>query len=189
MAPSSRDRISVDLRGLKAALVARAQERGVSPSDFVRAALVAALGPRDVPERPAAPRPSRSPERVRLSLRMQRCDSEAVLRAARAVGLTTGDFVAGLVVKAAVLGRPAGAAAHLAALTESCAELATLSRDLRHLTTLLRQGSSRAAQAYRETLDSVNADVHAHLVLATAVVAELRPLLRSSRQRDLVITP
>jgi hypothetical protein len=189
VATSSRDRISVDMRGLKPALIAWAQAQRVSPSDFVRATLVAALGTSDGPDRAAAPRPSQSPDRVRLSLRMQRCDSEAVLRAARDAGLATGDFVAGLLVKAPVLARSAGPAVHLATLTESCAELATLSRNLHHLTTLLREGSTRAAQEYREMLDSVNADVHAHLVLATSVVAELQPLVRSSRQRDSATAP
>lgn len=33
---SSRDRISVDLRGLKAALLAQARAKGVTPSDFIR---------------------------------------------------------------------------------------------------------------------------------------------------------
>lgn len=184
MAPSSRDRISVDLRGLKAALVAASHERGVSPSNFVRNALAAALGPRDATERPVAAKPARSPDRVRLSLRMQRYDAEAVVRAAREAGMALGDFVAGLVMKAPALAGSAGLSARLATLTASCAEMATISRNLHHLTTLLRQGSGRAAQEYREMLDSVNADVHAHLALATAVVAELQPLTRSSRRRD-----
>lgn len=184
MAPSSRDRISVDLRGLKAALLLRSHERGVSPSEFVRAALAATLGPCDSVG-PAAPvQPSRTPDRVRLSLRMQRCDADAVLRAAREAGLPASDFIAGLVAKVPVLASSATPSAHLALLTASCAEVATLSRNLHHLSTLLRQGSSRAAQEYRGMLDSVNADVHAHLTLATSVVAGLQPLIRSSRQRD-----
>ena len=44
MPASSRDRISVDLHGLKAALFDQARVRGVSPSDFVRNALIDALG-------------------------------------------------------------------------------------------------------------------------------------------------
>ena len=47
MAPSSRDRISVDLHGLKAALFERAQALGVSPSDLVRTTLADALGRAD----------------------------------------------------------------------------------------------------------------------------------------------
>ena len=38
MTPSSRDRISVDLRGLRAALLDQARARGVTPSDLVRGA-------------------------------------------------------------------------------------------------------------------------------------------------------
>ena len=47
MAPSSRDRISVDLHGLKAALFERAQSLGVSPSGLVRTTLAEALGRSD----------------------------------------------------------------------------------------------------------------------------------------------
>ena len=43
MAPSSRDRISVDLHGLKAVLFERAQALGVSPSGLVRTILASAL--------------------------------------------------------------------------------------------------------------------------------------------------
>jgi hypothetical protein len=45
MRPSSRDRISVDLHGLKVALLDRAQALGVSPSGLVRTTLAEALGP------------------------------------------------------------------------------------------------------------------------------------------------
>jgi len=44
MTPSSRDRITVDLHGLKAALFERAIALGVSPSALVRKALASTLG-------------------------------------------------------------------------------------------------------------------------------------------------
>mgnify|MGYP006200970465 CR=1 FL=1 len=44
MEPSSRDRISVDLHGLKAPLMERAQAVGLSPSHLVRQVLADALG-------------------------------------------------------------------------------------------------------------------------------------------------
>jgi hypothetical protein len=43
MAPYSRDRLSVDLHGLKAALVERARLAGTSPSGWVRTTLAEAL--------------------------------------------------------------------------------------------------------------------------------------------------
>jgi hypothetical protein len=47
MAPSSRDRISVDFHGLKEALFERAQARGVSPSSRARTTLAKTLGQSD----------------------------------------------------------------------------------------------------------------------------------------------
>ena len=72
MAPSSRDRISVDLHGLKAALFERAQALGVSPSGLVRTALAEALGrseQTDMDRSMPSPQPSNG-DRVRLCLRM-----------------------------------------------------------------------------------------------------------------------
>ncbi len=74
MAPSSRDRISVDLHGLKAALFVRAQALGVSPSGLVRTTLAEALGrPLHVTEYPARCQASHAGDRVRISLRSRTC--------------------------------------------------------------------------------------------------------------------
>lgn len=153
------------------------------PSAFVREALVAALGqdaaielPRDAAEPPAT-------DTVRLSLRLPRRARDALLSAAQTSGLSTGDFVAGLLAQAPALTDGTGATARLAALTASCADLATLSRNLHHLSTLLRQGSGRAAQEYRAMLDEVGANVRTHLALASSVAAELQPLIRPRRPR------
>lgn len=177
MTPSSRDRISVDLRGSRAALIARAREQGVSPSDFVRSTLAAALGGARAEARAASGVRVGVEHRVRLSMRMQRRDIDALRRAARGAGLDLGNFVAVLVERLARADDP-NPAAELAALTASCAELATLSRNLHQLTNLLRQGSVEAALQYRRMLDTIGTDVRAHLDLATAVVAQLRPLVR-----------
>jgi hypothetical protein len=63
----------------------------------------------------------------------------------------------------------------LAALNASCAEISTLTRNLHHLTTLLRQGQVRAALEYREMLDTLGGDVREHLAMAASLLAELRP--------------
>ncbi len=177
MTPSSRDRISVDLRGLKAALFERARGRGVSPSDLVRAALVEVLDPAELPitERSASGIVVFPGDRVRLSLRMTRREALATITAARAAGLSPGAYVAGLVAGVPVLMTGGTRSDHLAALIASSAELSTLSRNLHHLTTLLRQGSIRAAQEYREMLDTVADDVRDHLTLASTALADLRP--------------
>ena len=59
------------------------------------------------------------------------------------------------------------------ALNASSAELALLSRDINHLTRLLRQGSSAAAREYTARHESLDRVVQAHLALAAPVLAEL----------------
>ncbi len=181
MTPSSRDRISVDLRGMKAPLFERARARGVSPSELVRGALIDALGRTDPssadPIAAGAPLPMQG--RVRLSLRMSREEANATLAAARQAGLAPGAFVAGLMAGVPALLGGSNRDTHIAALIASSAELSTLSRDIHHLTTLLRQGNVRAAQEYRERLDTLAGDVRNHLSLASRVLADLRP--RSQR--------
>jgi hypothetical protein len=184
MASSSRDRISVDLRGFKAALVARAREQSVSPSEFVRSSLAAALGPTGVELASGTAPTTDTGKCVRISLRMQRDDAEALRRAAHWAGLSVGDLVAALVSKVPALGADDGPCACVSALTQSCDELAVLSRSLRSLATLLRQGSTRAAQEYRQMLDALDVDVRAHLALASSVVAEVRPFIRIRQRHD-----
>ena len=181
MARTSRDRISVDLRGLRAVLFEQARTRGVSPSDLVRAALATALDQAEpsITERSAPGTVETSEDRVRLSLRMSRSDALATIRAARAAGLSPGAYVAGLIAGVPVLTSGAARTDHLASLIASSAELSTLSRNLHRLTSLLRQGSVRAAQEYRDMLDTVADDVREYLTLASGVLAELRPRHRS----------
>jgi hypothetical protein len=106
---------------------------------------------------------------------MSACEAQATLLAARTAGVSPGAFVAGLVAQIPVLAVGGKPAEHLGALVASAAELATLSRNIHHLTALLRHGSVRAAQEYREMLDSVALDVRRHLKLSATVLADLRP--------------
>lgn len=174
MTASSRDRISVDLGGLKAALVERSQARGQTPSDFVRAALATALRDMNATTRvPALPG-----QRVRLSLRMRRDDARLFIEQAGAAGLPLGTYVAGLCAGVPAIVHGARPRDQVAALLNSCAVLSTLARDLRHLTQLLRQSEVLAAQQYRARLDDVECDVRAHLTTAAALLSDLKSLLR-----------
>ena len=181
MTPSSRDRISVDLRGLRAALLAQARARGVTPSDLVRGVLTEALRDVDACHRTlgSATYQSAPSGRVRLSLRLTVDQARAITSCAKTAELSTGDFVAGLVAGVPVLSAGANRTDHLAALIASSAEISTLSRNIHHLTSLLRVGAFRAAQEYRPMLDTLADDLRGHLGLAAGVLAELRP--RSGR--------
>ncbi len=48
-----------------------------------------------------------------------------------------------------------------------------MSRDINHLTQLLRQGSVEAAKAYAERHDTLDRDARSHLSLASVVLADL----------------
>jgi hypothetical protein len=184
MAPSSRDRISVDLHGLKAVLFEQARARGVSPSGLVREALVEALGQSDTSGLDRTIRSASVPTagRVRLSLRMSREEALAILAAASHAGMAPGAFIAGLVAGVPALANGGNRTDHLAALIASSAELSTLSRNIRHLTALLREGNVRPALVYREMLDTLAGDVRRHLTLAASVLADLRPRSRSAER-------
>lgn len=182
MNTSSHDFVTVDMRGLKAALVARAQAQRVSVSVLVRAAVARELGvgnslqmTQGAGESTTAP----AATAVKLSIRFTSAEASQLASGARAAGLSRGAYLAGLIGGVAALSGGASRTDHLAALVASSAELSTLSRDIHHLTALLRQGNVGAAQEYRERLDTLAGDVRGHLSLAAGVLADLRP--RSQR--------
>ena len=185
MAPSSRDRLSVDLHGLKAALVERARLAGTSPSGWVRATLAEALGgpPEPVSESRPPRLKARDVSRVRLTLRMSRADASAVLAAARLAGQPPGDFVADLLAAQPVPTPASDRAETVGALIAVCAELSTFSRNLSHLVSLLRQGAFRPAEEYRPMLTTLSIDVREHLDHLTRSLVELQPRRGSGMQQ------
>lgn len=186
MNTSAHEFVTVDMRGLKAALVARAQVERVSVSIVVRRAVQRELGVFNASTQAEAEMSTAAPvcAMVKLSIRLTSAEAEQLDASARRAGLSRGAFLAGLLANMPSLsGDASGRLDCLAALTASSAELSTLSRDVRHLTALLRQGEVRAAQEYRRMLDTLGDDVRAHLTLAASVLAALRPA-RQSRSSD-----
>jgi hypothetical protein len=164
--------VTVDMRGLKAALVARAQAERVSVSAVVRRAVERELGQGGAADKPVVLTRST----VKLSLRLTGAEAEQLAAAARQAGLSRGAYLAGLLAGVpSLVGGSASRPERLAALNASCAELSTLSRNLHHLTSLLRDGQVRAAMEYREMLDTLGADVREHMAMAASLLAELRP--------------
>ena len=178
MNTSSHDFVTVDMRGLKAVLVARAREQRVSVSLIVRAAVARA---REVPEPARTLDLSGSNgraaglEKVKLSIRLSRAEAARLDSSAKAAGLSRSVYLSRLTVGVAALPGGPNRAAQLAALIASNSELSSLSRDIRHLTALLAHGAVRAAQEYRQTLDTLADDVHRHLQLASTLLGDLRP--------------
>ena len=179
----SHDFVTVDMRGLKAALVARAQSERVSVSVLVRDAVARELGlaKAAADQQAAAPAGCASnATKVKLSIRLTFEEAERLAAGARAAGLSRGAYLSGLIANVPVLTSGANRTDHITTLVASSAELSTLSRNIHHLTSLLREGNVRPALEYREMLDTLSGDVHGHLTLAASVLADLRPRSRST---------
>jgi hypothetical protein len=182
MSTSSHDFVTVDMRGLKAALVACAAQRRVSVSVLVRKAVELDIGHVAGADGQPEDQPYGSAERdawVKLSLRMRRCEASNLDAGARAAGMSRGAYLAGLVNGIPVLASGGARPELVSALTRSCAELSTLSRNLHQLTALLQVGNVSQALLYRDLLDNLADEVRAHLCVAAQVLTELRPARRT----------
>jgi hypothetical protein len=177
----SHEFVTVDMRGLKAALVARARAQRASVSALVRGAVARELGLAEGAEfqqptaRAIGPWTATS---VKLSIRMTSEEAEQLAAGARAAGLSRGGYLSGLIANVPVLTGGANRTDHIATLVASSAELSTLSRNIHRLTALLRQANIEPARQYREMLDTLAGDVRAHLRLAASALADLQPRSR-----------
>ena len=175
MTSSSREYFTVDLRGLRAALAARAARDGLTESDVLRSVLAAALQEDDGSPMPAVEQLDLGPpvRQVKLSVRVSPLAAHRLDRSARAAGLSRGAYLMRLIDGAPPVVPSAERAKGFAALNVSAGELALLSRDINHLTQLLRASSLAAARAYRGLLDTLDGDVRKHLDLSASVIAKL----------------
>lgn len=183
---TAREFFTVDLRGLRAALSARASASGMTESDVLRSALAVAFqdAPLDAPM-PGAVEPARRAPLVKLSTRLPRAAADRLDSRARAAGLSRGAYLTRLIDGAPPVVSAVDRTLCAAALSTSSAELALLSRDITRLTLLLRQGDVAAAKQYRDHLDTLDADVRAHLDRAAAVLADLAPPRTRARPHPL----
>jgi hypothetical protein len=172
--------VSVDMRGLKAPLVACARAQRVSVSVLVRTAVAGHLGLAQGEPSPEAAAPASTATSIKLSIRMTTVEAAQLTAGARTAGLSRGAYLSGLVANVPVLAAGGSRPDHIAALVASSAELSTLTRNLHQLTTLLRQGQVQPALRYRALLDTLAGDVRAHLVLAARTLANLQPRTSST---------
>lgn len=176
MPPVAREFFTVDLRGLRGALAARAAERGTSESDVLRSVLAAALciGASTAVDLPSINAEHPTAAHVKLSVRLSRLVAHRLDCNARATGLSRGAYLTSLIDGAPAITPAQHHAGQVEALVASTVELAVLSRDINDLARLIRRGSIQAAREYRGRLMSLDADVRKHLTLAAGTLADLR---------------
>lgn len=182
MNTSPHDFVTVDMRGLKAALVAHAKAKRCSVSVVVRDAVareLAAVGAEGAAQLGSPEAHDGATGWVKLSIRVRRAEADRLAAGARAARLSRGAYLVGLSDGVPVL-RTGGRDEHISSLVTSCAELSTLSRNTHQLTALLREGNVQQALVYRDMLDSLTADVRKHLRLAAQVLSALQSPRASS---------
>lgn len=178
MPSTAREYFTVDLRGLRVALAARAAADGLTESDVLRSALVAKLGADTRVSMPAlskvAPTAGRH-SRAKLSVRLTHVAAHRLDQNSRAAGVSRGAYLTGLINRVAPVVASSDRIALSSALNHSAEELAVLGRDIRQLIQLLNTGALEAARRYRQRFDTLDVVVHKHLELSARVLAELVP--------------
>jgi hypothetical protein len=183
----SRDFVTVDMQGLKAPLAAVARRERKGMSELVRVAVSHHWALEPATRRPVEPRGadcSAAAPTVKVAIRMTRGELEALdVRSAQS-GLSRGVLVAGLLSDVPALKGRATHREHLAALIASNAELATLTRDIARLCTLLEQQDWQGAREYVARLGTLLGDVRSHLAHASAALRSMRPRVQGPPSRS-----
>jgi hypothetical protein len=171
MAGKTRDRVTLDLRGIGDAVRSAARVRNTTIAALARRALVDAL--EEIPTSGhlidlayvATCRPA-----VKLTLRLPSNDAERLAQTAHKLGLSYGALVARL-LNGTPLPMPAtDRQADRAALSESNDQLAALSTDLNALMRLLRLARSAEVAGFRQRIATVDTEIRQHLDRVSAFI-------------------
>ncbi len=180
MERGSRDRVTIELRGMRERLQALGAARKMTTAALVRNALVTLLDdePRDGDTSRNDTAVTSDGQVVKVTLRLSAAHAIAMATRARAADVSQGAYVAGLINGTPPDPLPPDHAHAVAALVRSTDQLAAMGTDLNAFMRLLRRGSSSEIEGYRAGIMSLADDVRSHIALAAALVAELRSARR-----------
>ena len=184
MRPLSRDRITIELRGLREPLHAHAAARGVTTAALARATLKAWLdcasndsSCNDNGSNPLLPKPvteDRSEAHVKVTLRLPAAQAVLLANRARAADVAQGIYVAGLIAGAPPVPLPANHAAAIAALVSSTDQLATTGTDLNAYAKPAGLLSEPELERCRVGVVALADEVRRHLAVAAPLLAKLK---------------
>jgi len=171
----TRDRATIELRGMRERLQTIAAVRSMTTAALIRRALVQFL---DDPSDNGAtcrhdPATTRHSPIVKVTIRLAAAHAVALASRARAADVSQGIYVARLLDGTPPVPLPPDHAHAVAALIGSTDQLAAMGADLNAFMRLLSRGSSSEIERYRAGIMSLADDVRSHLALAAPVVAEL----------------
>jgi hypothetical protein len=185
----TRDQVHVNLLGQSALLREYAAKRGVAVGMAIRDAisrmLEADAGVIEVVcgdvDKATHADAANAREKDRVLLRMPASQCARLARRAGAAGMSRSQYVMALMAGEAAPSMPENHDAMVAALTASTAAMATQWVDLNHFLRLLAHDASAELAPLLVELRALPAQVRAHLVLASGLLAELEKSRRYQR--------
>lgn len=181
MGHPQRDRVTIELRGLREQLQMQALRKQMTPAALVRQALLAYLAP--TPSNQASEKQSlplmRDKQLVKVTLRLPSGHVELMNLLARRADVSQSIYVATLIEGSPP---PTKHTQTVAALQASTNRLAVISTDLSAFLRIMQTvtpGASQELERYRSGIKTLNQDIRCHLDTAAALVAELRASRRS----------
>ncbi len=174
-AAAMRDRVTVDLRGIRPQLQAQAAKRQMTAAALVRRAVTAMLddAPSDAGDSGPIDSASGTPV-VKVTLRLPVAHAVLLASRARVADVSQGTYVARLIDGTPAQPRAPDHTQAVAALMASTDRLAALSADLNAFMRLLGRTPRSELEPYRASIRSLAGDVRVHLASAAALVAALR---------------
>ena len=181
MGKPQRDRVTIDLRGLREPLQTRARVNQMTPAALVRQAVLAYLAPKSGDQTPD-PKPLtyvREEQVIKVTLRLPAGHAALMNFQARIANVSKSIYVAALIEGAPP---PRNHAQTVAALQASTHRLAVISTDLSaylRILHMVKPGASQELDRYQAGIDTLNKDIGRHLNTAAELVAELRATRRA----------
>ena len=174
-AAAMRDRVTVDLRGIRPQLQAQAAKRQMTAAALVRHAVTAMLddAPSDAGDNAPIDSASGTPV-VKVTLRLPVGHAVVLASRARVADVSQGTYVARLIDGTPTQPRAPDHTEAVTALMASTDRLAALSADLNAFMRLLGRTPRSELEPYRASTRSLAGDVRVHLASAAALVAALR---------------
>ncbi len=170
-----RDRVTIDLRGIKPQLLAQAARRQMTAASLVRRAVLAMLEEKSPGADDIRPLDAASGAKaVKVTLRLSVCHAVVLASRSRVADVSQGSYVARLIDGTPAQPQAPDHMRAVAALMASTDRLAALSADLNAFMRLLGRTPRSELEPYRASIRSLTDDVRVHLAAAAALVAELR---------------
>ena len=170
-----RDRVTVDLRGVRPQLQVQAARRQITAAALVRRAVLAMLDEESPDAGDIKPLDTASGTQiVKVTLRLPVAHAVLLASRARRADVSQGSYVARLIDGTPAQPRASDHTQTVAALMASTDRLAALSADLNAFMRLLGRTPRIELEPYRASIRSLADDVRVHLASAAALVAALR---------------